>query len=101
MDTDFLLVSLVDPSFTIRKEYMPFIVETKDGRVLNGLIVDRTPGAVTLVDAKNEKTVINMSEVKELRESSVSIMPEDLLKEMKPEEFRDLFSFLQSASGKP
>ena len=42
-DRDFLLVSLVDPAVVVRKEYQSYTVVTKDGRVLNGLIVEQTP----------------------------------------------------------
>ncbi len=32
-----------------------------------------------------------------MRESPVSLMPENILKELKPQELRDLFSYLQAA----
>ena len=51
-DRDFLLVSLVDPSGVVRKEYQAYNVATKDGRVLSGLIVEQTPEAIILRDAK-------------------------------------------------
>ena len=95
-DRDFLLVSLVDPSGVVRKEYQAYQLATKDGRVLSGLIVEQTPEAITLRDAKGERTRIARSEVEELKESDVSLMPESLYKEFSPEQLRDLFSFLQS-----
>ncbi len=54
-DRQFLLVSLVDPSGVIRKEYQATIVETRDGRVLNGLIAEQTPTHLTLVNANGER----------------------------------------------
>jgi cytochrome c1 len=53
-----------------------------------------------LVNAKNEKTTILGSEIDELQESRLSLMPEDLYKQLKPQELRDLFAYLESA-GKP
>jgi putative membrane-bound dehydrogenase-like protein len=99
-DRDFMLVSLVDPSNVIRKEYSSFIVQTKDGRVLSGMAIARDDAGVTLVNAKNEKTTILASEIDELQESRLSLMPEDLYKQLKPQELRDLFAYLESA-GKP
>ena len=55
-DRDFLLVSLVDPSGIVRKEYQAYNVATKDGRVLSGLIVEQTPEAIILRDAKGQRT---------------------------------------------
>ncbi|MFM8218044.1 MAG: c-type cytochrome, partial [Planctomycetaceae bacterium] len=94
-DRDFLLVSLVDPSSVIRKEYVALVVETKGGQVLSGLPVERNDAGVTLVNARNERTVIPQAEIAEIQEASVSFMPEDLYRQLKPQELRDLFAFLQ------
>ncbi|MGZ4971441.1 MAG: PVC-type heme-binding CxxCH protein [Limisphaerales bacterium] len=94
-DRDFLLVSIVDPSAVIRKEFLNYNVELKDGSVLSGLIVEQNPNSVTLAVAKNERTTINRSQILSLRESAVSLMPEGLLQPLKPQELRDLFSYLQ------
>ncbi|MFM8286298.1 MAG: c-type cytochrome, partial [Planctomycetaceae bacterium] len=94
-DRDFLLVSLVDPSSVIRKEYVALVVETKGGQVLSGLPVERNDAGVTLVNARNERTVIPQAEIAEIQEASVSFMPEDLYRQFKPQELRDLFAFLQ------
>jgi len=94
-DRSFLLVSLVDPSVQIRKEYLSFIVETEDGRVQSGMIVDQTPSAVTLLTAKNERVPIRRDEIETLRESSVSLMPDDQMKQLDPQQLRDLFVYLQ------
>ena len=53
-DRDFLLVSLVDPSGVVRKEYQAYQLATKDGRVLSGLIVEQTPQTIILRDAKGD-----------------------------------------------
>ena len=63
--------------------------------ILSGLIVEQTPDAITLRDAKGERTRVARSEVEELKESDASLMPESLYKEFSPEQLRDLFSFLQ------
>ena len=95
-DRDFMLISLVDPSSVIRKEFSSFIVQTKDGRVLNGLALARDDDGLVLVNAKNEKTMISSSDIEELRESQVSLMPDDLYRQLKPDEIRNLFAYLES-----
>ncbi len=94
-DRDFLLVSIVDPSVQIRKEFLAYVVTTNDGRVFTGLIADQSPSSVTLVGPKNERTSIRRSEIEEIKESPQSLMPERLLEPLKPQELRDLFSYLQ------
>src|SRR5262249_13514965 len=95
-DRDYLLASIVDPSAVIRKEYLAYNVHTIDGRSLTGLIAEQTPSAVTLVDAKNQRTKVARDRIESMQESPVSLMPENLLKDLKPQELRDLFSYLQS-----
>ena len=95
-DRDFLLVSLVDPSGVVRKEYQASQLATRDGRVLSGLIVEQSPEAIILRDAKGQRTRVARSDVEELKDSDVSLMPESLYKEFSPQELRDLFSFLQN-----
>jgi putative heme-binding domain-containing protein len=93
---DFLLTNIVDPSTYIRAEYVSYNVEMKDGRALNGLMAESTPTAVTLLDANNKRTVLNRAEIKELKTSSVSLMPDGLLDTLEPQQIRDLISYLQS-----
>lgn len=95
-DRDFLLVSLVDPSSVIRKEFVSIVLHTTTGRVLTGLPVARNAAAITLVDAQGVRQVIPTAEIEELQDSPVSLMPENLYQQLKPQELRDLFAYLQS-----
>lgn len=94
-DREFLLASIVDPSAAIRKEFLAYEVELKDGRAFSGVIVDQSGGNLTLGTTTGERVVVPQSQVAAMRESSLSLMPEGLLKDLKPAELRDLFSFLQ------
>jgi putative membrane-bound dehydrogenase-like protein len=95
-DRDFLLVSLVDPSAVVRKEYLAHVLQTRDGRVLTGLLADQSPASVTLVDAKGQQTTVPRGSIDSLEESAVSLMPEGLLADLDPAALRDLFSYLQA-----
>jgi putative heme-binding domain-containing protein len=100
-DRDYLLVSTVDPSAVIRKEYLAYTVRTTDGRVLTGLLAEQAPGAVTVLSARNERTRVPRDRIEAVEESPVSLMPENILKDLKPQELRDLFRYLQSDSPPP
>jgi putative membrane-bound dehydrogenase-like protein len=95
-NTDELLSTIVSPSAVIRKEFLSFVVQTTDGRVLTGLLTEQSPSSVTLLGAKNERTVIERDKIDAINESPTSLMPENLLSPLKPQEVRDLFSYLQS-----
>jgi putative membrane-bound dehydrogenase-like protein len=94
-DVDYLLTQIVDPSVFIRKEYMTYEVHTRSGRVLSGLMAERDGASITLIDGDYRKTRIPRSDLANLVESEVSLMPEGLLDKLTPQQRRDLFAYLQ------
>jgi putative membrane-bound dehydrogenase-like protein len=94
-NTEFLVTSIVDPSAVIRNEYVAYTLETTNGRLLTGLIVDATPKTVTLVDAKNERTTVARDQIESLRPSPQSLMPEKALDDFDEQQIRDLLSYVQ------
>jgi putative heme-binding domain-containing protein len=97
----YMLTQIVDPSAVIRPEYQAFNVEMKDGRSLFGLVAESTPGAVTLVDGKNEHTVLAREKIEQMTPSPLSLMPDKLLDGLSDEEVRDLFRYLESDGSVP
>ncbi|MDG1894824.1 MAG: c-type cytochrome [Fuerstiella sp.] len=91
-----LIRNIIDPSSEVRPQYIPHVAVTNNGRVLTGLLADSNAETITLLDAKNKRTVLNRSQLEELRESEVSIMPEKLLEELTDQQIRDLLAYLQS-----
>ncbi len=72
------------------------MVITSDGRILTGIIVNESSTQIVLADNKNEQSIIRREDIEELHNASTSLMPEDVLKPLKDQELRDLFSYLQS-----
>jgi putative membrane-bound dehydrogenase-like protein len=91
----FLVTSIVDPSAIIRPEFVAHTVSTTDGRMMTGLIVERSPTAITLLDAKNERTTLAQNKIESLEPSSVSLMPDNILDPLDDQQIRDLFSYVQ------
>ena len=87
---------MVDPNAQIRKEYLSYIVLTVNGRVVTGLLTAETDASVTVLGAKNERTTISRDDIDQIKVSPTSLMPENILKELKPQEVRDLLKYLQS-----
>lgn len=95
-DLDFLLVSMVNPNTQIRKEYLSYSVQTVNGRVVTGLLTAETDASVTVLGAKNERTTISRDDVDQIKVSPTSLMPENILKELKPQELRVQLQYPQS-----
>jgi putative membrane-bound dehydrogenase-like protein len=94
-DRQNVLVSIIDPSAVIRKEYLASNVKTTDGRAFTGIVVEDRPGHVTLVTATNDRVRIARAKIDSVEESSTSLMPEGLLRDLKPQQLRDLFAHLE------
>jgi len=95
-NTDYLLEQIVNPSVYIRPEYVSYEVETGADQILTGLMVESTTAAVTLLDKNNERHVLPRGQIKQLRESQVSLMPDGLLEALQPQQVMDLFAYMQS-----
>lgn len=72
------------------------LIALQDGRVLTGVLKDQTPTSFTVIDSKDQRTTVAVEDVAEMKVSPVSLMPENLLKKLSPQQVRDLFKFLES-----
>lgn len=91
-----LIRNIIDPSAEVRPQFISHVAVTNDGRVVTGLLAASTDETITLLDAKNKRTIINRADLDELRESPVSLMPEKLLAELTDQQIRDLVAYLQA-----
>lgn len=91
-----LLESIVFPSASFARGYEPYLIRTKDGGVLDGLISRETADAVYLFTAdRNEKRVPRAS-IDLMQMGKTSIMPQGLDAQISRDELRDLLAFLRS-----
>ena len=91
-----LIRNIVDPSSEIRPQYISHVAVTNDDRLITGLLAESKAESITLLDAKNKRTLLSRSDLAELRESTTSLMPEKLLDELTDQQIRDLLAYLQS-----
>jgi putative membrane-bound dehydrogenase-like protein len=89
-----LLSNVLDPSLVIGASYQGTTVATIDGRVLNGLLVEQSPQRIVLKLQGGKLESIPASQVEEMKVSPLSLMPEDLEKQLQPQELADLFAFI-------
>ncbi len=84
---------ITQPSFAINPDYLASVVVLKDDRIIAGVV--RTVGdKLHIGDANGNTTVVDKAEVDSIKASPVSVMPDDLLKKLTPEQTRDLLTFL-------
>ena len=97
---DYLLENVLDPSAVVTADYRMSIVDLKDGRVLNAIIAAKTDRTLTL-KTMTETLTVERSEVTEIRDSTLSLMPEGLLEALPPDQARDLIAYLMQKTQVP
>ncbi len=92
--TEGILVNLLDPNSNINPEYTNYVVVTDRGRTVTGMIVAETATSITLRRAEDESDTVLRTEIDELVDTGVSIMPEGLEKQVNQREMADLLAYL-------
>ena len=92
-DLDYLLQNILYPNAVIPNEYRAATLETKDGRVITGIIKSQTTSGY-LIQTVNEQVQLPRSEVTKVEQSEISMMPEGLISSLQPQEIRDLLYYL-------
>ncbi len=92
---DYLLENIVDPSAVVPAEFRMSIVALKDGRVLNGVIREKTDRTITL-QSQTERATFERGEIQSIEESIASMMPEGILEALTPDQRRDLIGYLMN-----
>lgn len=93
-DFNQLLSNVFDPSLVIGAGYRSYTVITQQGRVLNGLLVEDSPQRIVLKLQGGKQEVIARDDVDEFKVNELSLMPEQLEKQLTSQEIIDLFAFL-------
>jgi putative heme-binding domain-containing protein len=89
-----LLSNVFDPSLVIGAAYQGTTIATSDGRILTGLLAENSPERIVLRMQGGKVETVPRSDVEELKVSPMSLMPEDLEKQLQAQEIADLFAFI-------
>src|SRR5262249_9810469 len=89
-----LLSNVLDPSLVIGPGYQATTLSTTDGRVLTGLLVEDGRDRVVLKLQGGKLETIPRDQGDESKTAEVSLMPEDVEKQLTPQETAALFAFL-------
>ena len=92
---DTMLPSIVDPSAEIREGYQSVVVETVDGRALNGFFVDRDDRTSVLRTLDGETITLAADDIEHWQPLGRSIMPPGLLDGLDDQQLRDLLAYLR------
>jgi putative membrane-bound dehydrogenase-like protein len=89
-----ILESILQPSAEVAPHYQAWHIETADGKVRTGLLVDTNLDNYTYVDEKGARFKVKTGDVIESRALPTSIMPTGLADRLTDQELRDLLAYL-------
>ncbi len=89
-----LVSNVLDPSLVIGAAYQARTVVTDDGRILTGLLIEDSPQRVVLKQQGGKLETVPRGTIAEMDASKLSLMPEDLDKQLNPQQLVDLLTFL-------
>jgi putative membrane-bound dehydrogenase-like protein len=97
---DYLIENVVDPSAVVNRDFRMTVLALKDGRILNGVVLEETDRTLTL-QSPTEKVTVEKDQIEERKLTELSPMPEGQLEMLSPEQVRNLFAYLHHPSQVP
>lgn len=93
--TDFV-TAILDPNAAVDPRYASYIVSTRDGRTLTGVVTNETASSIEVVQPGGVHETILRTDLREINATGVSLMPEGLEQAVTPQDAADLIGFLKS-----
>jgi putative membrane-bound dehydrogenase-like protein len=100
-----ILNDILDPNAAIDSNYINYVITTKDGKILTGIITAETASSLTLKRPENQTDVVLRQDIDDIQSTGKSLMPEGLEKTISVQDMADLLTFLKhwryQANGVP
>jgi putative heme-binding domain-containing protein len=91
-----LLMSILHPSAAIDAAFYQYSVMTTDDKVIDGLLIDDRPSAVTIQRQGGERVVIPREDIDQLRASTNSLMPDGFERVIDEQGMANLIAYLKN-----
>jgi putative heme-binding domain-containing protein len=92
-------LNILLPNAEVNPQYVNYVLVTKDGRTLNGMIAEESAGAITLLRAENAKDQILRIDIDTLRSTGQSLMPEGVERDIDVQGMADLLAFIMTVES--
>ena len=90
-----VLRDILYPSLAFAPQYHQYVVATTDGRLVTGLIVASNASGFTIRKQGGEEVSLLRKDVEEMRDTQISLMPENLLDGLGPQVVADLLEYVR------
>lgn len=91
-----ILTNVLAPNREVNPQYLSYLLETTSGKIVTGMIAAESATSITLKrGADNVDTVLRV-DIESLKSSGLSLMPEELHKEINVQAMADLIEYIES-----
>lgn len=91
-----LLVSILDPSREVDRRFTNYLIETKSGRSLTGLVAAESATSVTLRRAERAEDIVLRNQIDSITDTAKSLMPDGLEQQLSKQDVADVIAYLLS-----
>jgi putative membrane-bound dehydrogenase-like protein len=91
-----VLLNILDPNRDVKPQYLSYLLETKRGRTITGMITAETASSLTLRRLDGTAETVLRIDIDVLRSTGLSFMPEGLEKQIDVRAMADLLAYLNS-----
>jgi putative membrane-bound dehydrogenase-like protein len=93
---DTILLNILDPNREVKPQFLTYVLVTKSGRSLTGMITAETANSLTIRRSDGTAETVLRIQIDELQSTGLSFMPEGLEKEIDVLAMADLLAYLNS-----
>ncbi len=94
--TQFIVESIVQPSAEIASGYETILIQTTNGRILDGIIRRENGDSLWLATSGDEELVLAINDIARRRTQEISLMPDNLAEVLTVKELHDLLAYLMT-----
>lgn len=91
-----LLIDMLDPNREVDPRYINYLVITKTGRTVTGVMSSESASSITLKRAEGVEETILRSDLEEVQGTGKSLMPENLEEQVSVQDTADIIGYLLS-----
>jgi putative heme-binding domain-containing protein len=94
------LEATIDPSANISDRYHSKVIITKDGDQHTGMALQQANGEYLVLRSDSKRIRVLPEDIEDVRDSTVSAMPANLLDSLSTSEVADLMAFLMASADR-
>ncbi|QDU94598.1 PVC-type heme-binding CxxCH protein [Lignipirellula cremea] len=91
-----LLTDIIQPNRAIDANFLAYVVETLDGKVLTGVFAAETGASITLQQPGGKTSIVLRDDIERMQSTGVSLMPDGVENNVSLQQMADLIGYLKN-----